>query len=53
MTNCFANTYPKNLKDALNGAVWSDVMHEELLLDQNKTWLLFPRIPDMNIVGSE
>lgn len=43
---------PKCLIDALQNPDWLTTMHEELkALEQNNTWVLVPRTPDMNVIG--
>ncbi|XP_022891683.1 uncharacterized protein LOC111406502 [Olea europaea var. sylvestris] len=44
---------PQNIKTALAHPDWKAAMNEELAaLHQNKTWILFPRTPNMNVIGS-
>lgn len=43
---------PKRLKEALDHPLWLEPIHEEFrALDQNNTWTLVSKTPNINIVG--
>ena len=45
---------PNTIKEALKSPHWLSTMQEEInALHTNKTWILVPKSPDINLVGSK
>ncbi|KAI3780486.1 hypothetical protein L2E82_10467 [Cichorium intybus] len=50
----FSEHAPKGFKSASKNPKWLQAMHEEMTaLRQNDTWILVPRPPNTNVVGSK